>query len=187
MGNVLGDVFYPDNPKRRSKVIQLTQQIADYMKQNFRATNNLTNFLKESNVEGAANFNPIAVDENQTLQYNSRVLQNRIIEVQKIIEKIDKTLADQLDPALYRNLQNVDLSFQDRLQDAKKATTIVTGVILAATTIAVCAAIASGGLLAPVVAVLGIVYLHDFFSSLWRFKHETTILHVALYTNILRA
>ena len=157
MGNVLGDLFYPDNPKRRSKVIQLTQQIADYMKQNFRATNHLTNFLKENNVEGAANFNPIAVDENQTLKYNSLILQNRIKDVQKIIEKIDKTLAGQLDPALYRNLQNVDTSFQDRIETAKKATIIVTGVVLTAATIAVCVAIASGGVLAPVVGVLGIL------------------------------
>ena len=156
MGNVLGDLFYPDNPKRRTTVIRLTQQIADFMKQNFRATNNLTNFLKENNVEGADNFDPIAVDEDQTLKHNSLILQNRIKDVQKIIEKIDKTLADQLDPALYRNLQNVDLSFMDRIETAKKATTIVTGVVITAVTIAVCVAIASGGILAPVVAVLGI-------------------------------
>ena len=86
MGNVLGDLFYPDNPKRRAKVLQLTQRIADYMKQNFRATNHLTKFLQANNVEEVRDLKPISVDMNQTLKYNSKRLQDRIILIQSVIE-----------------------------------------------------------------------------------------------------
>ena len=153
MGQVFADLFYPDNPKRRAKVVQLTQNMYDYMQANFRATNRLTDFLNE-NIDGTS-FNHIAVDENKSLKDNSNLLIGRIEAAQEIIEKVDKEIAAKLDPALYRKLTNVDLSFQDRMETAQKATHIVTGVVITVTAIAVCVAIASGGILAPVVAVLG--------------------------------
>jgi uncharacterized membrane protein YdfJ with MMPL/SSD domain len=153
MGQVFADLFYPDNPKRRAKVIQLTQSMYDYMQANFRATNRLTDFLNE-NVDGTS-FDHIAVDEDKSLKDNSNLLIGRIEAAQDIIEKIDKELAAKLDPTLYRNLTNVDLSFQDRMETAQKATHVVTGVVITVAAIAVCVAIASGGILAPVVAVLG--------------------------------
>ena len=153
MGQVFSDLFYPDNPKRRAKVVRLTQNMYDYMQSNFRATNKLTDFLNE-NIDGT-NFSHIAVDENKSLKDNSNLLIGRIEAAQAIIEKIDKELAEKLDPGLYRNLKNVDLSFQDRMETAQKATHVVTGVVITVAAIAVCVAIASGGILAPVVAVLG--------------------------------
>lgn len=155
MGNAVGDLLYPGNPKRRRQVLGLVQQIADYMKRYFRVTNKLTDFLKESNVEGAANLDPIFVDENETLAHNSKILQNRILMVAKIIEVIDKKLAEKLDPALYKKLKDADVSFQERLEVAKKAKTIVTGVIPAAATTVVCEAIASLQFLVPVADFLG--------------------------------
>ena len=153
MGQVFADLFYPDNPKRRTKVVQLTQSLYDHMHSNFRATNNLTDFLNE-NVQGTS-FNHISVDENKSLKDNSNLLIDRIEAAQAIIKKIDEELAAKLDPDLYRQLTNVDLSFQDRMETAQKATHVVTGVIITVAAIAVCVAIASGGILAPVVAVLG--------------------------------
>lgn len=153
MGQVFADLFYPDNPKRRARVVQLTQNMYDYMQSNFRATNRLTDFLNE-NVEGTS-FNHITVDENKSLKDNSNLIIGRIEAAQAIIEKIDKELAAKLDPGLYRKLTNVDLSFQDRMETAQKATHVVTGVVITVAAIAVCVAIASGGFLAPVVAVLG--------------------------------
>lgn len=155
MGNAVGDLLYPGNPKRRRQVLGLVQQIADYMKRYFRVTNKLTDFLKESNVEGAANLDPIFVDENETLAHNSKILQNRILMVAKIIEVIDKKLAEKLDPASYKKLKDADVSFQERLEIAKKAKTIVTGVIPAAATTVVCEAIASLQFLVPVADFLG--------------------------------
>ena len=153
MGNAVGDLFYPDNPKRRRQVLGLVQQIADYMKRYFRVTNNLTNFLKENNVEGAANLDPIFVDENETLGHSSKILQNRILTVQKIIEVVDKKLADGLDPALYGKLKDADVSFQERLEIAKKVKTIGTG-----TAMVICVAVANLGFLVPVAEFLGILF-----------------------------
>ena len=153
MGNAVGDLFYPDNPKRRRQVLGLVQQIADYMKRYFRVTNNLTNFLKENNVEGAANLDPIFVDENETLGHSSKILQNRILTVQKIIEVVDKKLADGLDPALYGKLKDADVSFQERLEIAKKVKTIGTG-----TAMVICVAVANLGFLVPVSEFLGILF-----------------------------
>lgn len=155
MGNSIGDLFYPDNPKRRRRVIQLSQKLYDYMIANFRATNRLTEYLNK-HVHGA-NFNPIHINEEETLQFNCNVLKKRIAEVQAIVEKIDKLLADELDPALYRQLTDVDLSFEERVQTANNALHIVTGVIVTAAAVAVCVAIASGGILVPVVAAIGAV------------------------------
>lgn len=155
MGVNWGDLFYPGNPERRRRVVQLSQKLYDYMKANFRATNALSQFLNAHTDE--AQFSPISVDECQTVKYNSDVLCERIREIQRIVEKIDKTLAEKLDPKLYRELTNVNLSFEDRIQKASNVLHIVAGVVSTAAAIAVCVAIASGGILAPVVAVLGVV------------------------------
>ena len=155
MGNELGDLFYPDNPTRRRRVIQLSQKLYDYIKANFRATNRLTEFLNK-HVRGA-NFNPINVNEEETVRFNCDVLTQRIVEVQAFIEKVDKLLADKLDPALYRQLSDVDLSFEKRVQTANNALYIVTGLVVTAASVAVCVAIASGGILVPVVAAIGAV------------------------------
>ena len=77
MGNLFGDLFYPGNPERRRRVIQLSQKLCDYMNANFRATNSLTEYLNK-NVHGA-NFSPISVNEQETLKFNADVLLQRII------------------------------------------------------------------------------------------------------------
>lgn len=155
MGNALGDLFYPGNPERRRRVIQLTQKLYDYLTANFRATNRLTEYLNEHVYD--ANFNPISINEEETLQFNCNVLKQRITEVQAIVKRIDKLLADKLDPALYQRLTNIDLSFEERIQTANNALHIVTGVVVTAAAVAVCVAIASGGILVPVVAAIGAV------------------------------
>lgn len=155
MGNTLGDLFYPDNPKRRAKVVQLTQTLYDYMKANFRASNHLSDFLNKNCTN--CNFEHISVNEDHTVKQNCDVLETRIKQMQAIIEKVDKLLAEKLDPDLYRKLTNVDISFEERVQTAKNVMHVVTGVVIAAAAIAVIAAIASGGVLAPVIAVIGLV------------------------------
>ena len=155
MGASLGDLFYPGNPERRRKVIQLSQKLYDYIKANFRATNVLSKFLNDHVVK--AHFEPIDVDENQTIKFNSDVLCQRIKEIQNIIGKIDRKLAEELDPKLYRKLTDVDVSFEDRVQTASNVLHVVAGIVATAAAVAVCVTIASGGILAPVVAVLGVV------------------------------
>ena len=50
-----------------------------------------------------AHFQPISVDDNQTMNYNSDVLCQQIKE-QEIVGKINKKLSEDLDPKLYTNV-----------------------------------------------------------------------------------
>ena len=154
MGIAWGDMFYPGNPERRRRVIQLTQQLYDHLDENFRATNVLSEFLNENITE--ANFTPVHVDEDQTLKHNCEVLERRVKDIQSILEKIDRMLAERLDTDLYRKLQDPDLSFQDKVETAKKATFIVGAVVATAVAIAVIVAVVSGGFLGLFVAVIGV-------------------------------
>ena len=147
-------MFYPENPERRRRVIQLTQQLYDHLDENFRATNVLSEFLNENITE--ANFTPIHVDEDQSLKHNSEVLERRIKDIQSILEKIDRMLAEKLDTDLYKKLQDPDLSFQDKVETAKEATFIVGAVVATAVAIAVVVAIVSAGFLGLFVAVIGL-------------------------------
>lgn len=155
MGVSWGDLFYPGNPERRRRVVKLSQKLYDYMKANFRATNALSEFLNTHTHE--AHFSPISVDEDETIKFNSDLLCERIKEIQRIVEKVDKTLAEKLDPKAYKELTDVNLSFENRVQMASNVLHVVAGIVTTAAAIAVCVAIASGGILAPVVAVLGVV------------------------------
>ena len=155
MGASLSDLFYPGNPERRREVVKLSQKLYDAMKANFRATNRLADYLNEHLTE--ASFTSISVDEKKTIKENSEILQTRIRQIQAIVEKIDKMLAAKLDPALYRQLSDKNLTFDDRVETASKVLHVVAGVVATAAAIAVIVAIASGGFLAPVVAVLGLI------------------------------
>lgn len=155
MGGSLSDIFYPGNPARRRKVVQESQRLYDYMKANFRATNALSDFLN-SHVN-KAHFDNIYVNENQTIKENCNVLINRIDEIQAIIKKVDEKIKEKLDPTLYRKLTDRNVSFKNRAQIAENVLHVVAGVVATAAAIAVCVAIASGGILAPVVAVIGVV------------------------------
>ena len=42
------DVFYPDNPKRRDKVVALYERIIGCMRDNFFATNRMVSYLQEN-------------------------------------------------------------------------------------------------------------------------------------------
>ncbi len=156
MGASLGDLFYPDNPERRRKVVALTQKLYDYMKANFRATNALSDFLN-SDVTIHTGFKHIDVLEDQTLKDNCDILLERIHAIQAIVEKVDEKIKEQLDPELYRKLKDMNISFKNRTQIAENVLHAVAGIAATAAAIAVCVAIASGGILAPVVAVIGVV------------------------------
>ena len=83
-----------------------------------------------------AHFQPISMDDNQTMKYNSDVLCQRIKE-QEIVGKIDKKLSEDLDPKLCRQLTNVDLPYEDRVQAASNALHIA-GTVSTATAVAMC-------------------------------------------------
>lgn len=153
MGASLGDLFYPGNPARRRKVVALTQKLYDSMKSTFRATNSLCDFLN-SHVKGS-NFDHIAVDDHKTVKDNCHILLERIRQVQAVVGRIDEKIKEKLDPELYEKLQDKDISFNNRAQIAENVLHVVAGVVATAAAVAVCAAIASGGILVPVVAAIG--------------------------------
>ena len=154
MGVRWSDVFYPDNPERRRKVIQLSQQLYDSMSANFRATNRFMDFLNRHVKK--CKLTHIKVDEEMTLEQNSKILIAAIEKIQAIVERVDRHLKEKLDPGIYRKLRNIDLSFRDRISTAENSMHVVATVAATAAAIAVCVAIASFGVLAPVVAVIGI-------------------------------
>lgn len=155
MGAALGDLFYPGNPARRLKVVAMTQKLYDYMKSTFRATNSLCDFLN-SHLKGS-NFYHIEVDDHKTVRDNCHVLLERIHQVQAVVGRIDEKIKEQLDPELYEKLQDEDISLNNRAQIAENVLHVVAGVVGTALAVAVCVAIASGGILAPLVAAIGVV------------------------------
>ncbi|XP_073717387.1 single-pass membrane and coiled-coil domain-containing protein 3-like isoform X2 [Misgurnus anguillicaudatus] len=105
------DIFYPENPKMRETLIRKSQEIVELMKNNFRATNQLIDVLKE---HLGLRFNPITLNESATVKANCDVLIQRIREIQTRLEKIDKELVEKLEPDLYEKLKTRDLSIPER-------------------------------------------------------------------------
>nr|XP_055073888.1 single-pass membrane and coiled-coil domain-containing protein 3-like [Misgurnus anguillicaudatus] len=105
------DIFYPENPKMRETLIRKSQEIVELMKNNFRATNQLIDVLKE---HLGLRFNPITLNERATVKANCDVLIQRIREIQTRLENIDKELMEKLEPDLYEKLKTRDLSIPER-------------------------------------------------------------------------
>nr|XP_055074675.1 single-pass membrane and coiled-coil domain-containing protein 3-like [Misgurnus anguillicaudatus] len=104
------DFFYPENPKIRETLIRKTQEIAELMKNNFRATNQLIDVLQK---HLGLRFNKISLNERATVKANCDVLIQRIREIQDQLEKIDKELMEKLEPDLCEKLKKKDLSIPE--------------------------------------------------------------------------
>ena len=136
----LGDLFFAGNPGRRAQVTALSTKIKTYMEQNFDATNALIDLLNK-HATPSPNIGHISVYHSKTIKSNAQVLINNI---QACVEYYDKTLADSLEPALYRKLHDPNLSFQDVIANAKHAVSITIGVISTFASIAIIVAIKNG-------------------------------------------
>ena len=132
MGVAWGDVFYPDNPKRRDEVVRLTTHVYLLMERNFEELNRLIDYLnKYLNV--SPRIQRVFLDKEGTFKDNSDRFVGRVTEVQRTVADIDKELAERIEPNLYREIKFPDTTFEKRLEKAKKATTIgftVAGVAL---------------------------------------------------------
>lgn len=104
------DLFYPANPERREKLFRKSQEIQELMKNNFRATNQLTEVM---NKYLGLSFSPIALNEKTTVKENCDVIIQRIHEIQAEVEKIDEKLKEKLEPTLYEKLKNMSLSIPE--------------------------------------------------------------------------
>lgn len=128
------DILYPGNPKRRAEVVAKLQQLEDQMKENFRASNKLANYLNKNFSE--ANIDIIQYDAALTLKQNGDNLVAQVRKIQAIVENIKKKLKEKLEPDLYKKLFDVDTSFEDRIKIGQDFSHIFAG-ILGATTMGI--------------------------------------------------
>ncbi len=119
------DIFYPGNPKKRVEVIADVQRMYVLMDQNFLATDALITFLN-ANVKPSPNIAGIQVDKNATFGVNAQNLINKMNEVQTQVDKIDKSLSKELDPAIYKEITNSNTNFKQKLDFLKS---LKTGII----------------------------------------------------------
>uniref|UniRef100_A0A673JFC3 Single-pass membrane protein with coiled-coil domains 3 n=1 Tax=Sinocyclocheilus rhinocerous TaxID=307959 RepID=A0A673JFC3_9TELE len=101
------DLFYPGNPQRRERLIRKSQELRELMKNNFRATNQLIEALKEH--LGLR----VILNEKDTVKENCDVIIERIREIQAEVKKIDQQMKAKLEPTLYEKLKNMSLSVPD--------------------------------------------------------------------------
>ncbi len=102
----LCDLLYPGNPERREKVIRKSQELIDLMKNNFEATNSLTEIV---NKHLHSSFSPITLDEKATIKQNCDVMIERVNQIQAKVEEVDEELKKMLDPILYEKLKHASL------------------------------------------------------------------------------
>ncbi|XP_057202375.1 single-pass membrane and coiled-coil domain-containing protein 3-like [Triplophysa rosa] len=103
----MSDIFFPGNPERREKVIRKSQELLELMQDNFDATNELIDILSK---HLQLSFRKISLKKSATIKVNCDVLIERIHEIQAAVEKINKKLKEELEPALYEELRNMNLS-----------------------------------------------------------------------------
>ncbi|KAI2647687.1 Single-pass membrane and coiled-coil domain-containing protein 3 [Labeo rohita] len=101
------DLFCPDNSERRESLIRKNQELHVLMRNNFRATNQLIDVLKE---HLGLSFSKITLNEKATVKENCDKIIARIREIQAEVEKINQQLKQKLEPTLYEKLKNKSLS-----------------------------------------------------------------------------
>ena len=150
------DIFYPDNPKRRDQVVEYFTKFNVLMEFNFDATNTLVDLLNK-NVTPSPELQHIALDKNASIGDNAQTMINRMDEIQKVVDKIDSKLADELEPTLYKELNSPDTSFKEKFAIAKKSITSVLSIGASVAGIAMVAAIKAGYFLRGMVSAMGVI------------------------------
>ena len=84
------------------------------MEFNFDATNNLIDLLNK-HVMSTAPLQHVHVHHNASVEKNADMLISRMDDIQDVIDNIDKKLAEELDPDLYKELNDPNLSFKQRI------------------------------------------------------------------------
>ena len=149
------DIFYPGNPARRERVAKLSQEIIDYMKDNFNATNELITLInKEFNNTG---LTKIKVDDQKTVKENCDVLIKAIEKIQEFTNKVSKRMSEVLEPSAYRDLVSVDTSFKDKIAIAKKVFTVMIGIASSVAGVVLVSLISQGTIFTAVVTKIGLI------------------------------
>jgi len=150
------DIFYPGNPGKRDEVVRLSSKLRTLMEFNFETTNKLIKMLNE-NCHPSPPLTKVKIDYTATIKANSEKLIAKMAEVQGVAENIDKKLASELDPEIYKKLKLPDTSFKERIALAKKVALTGLGIPGTAANVAMVTAINSGAILSGIVDAIGVV------------------------------
>ena len=101
------DLFYPGNPGRCDEVVRLSQNVYVLMRENFRATNDLTDVLNDHVSD--ARFSKITLQPEISIKGNCDIIINRMLEIQDLLDNKDRKLAESLEPDLYRKWTDPDI------------------------------------------------------------------------------
>uniref|UniRef100_A0A671LX50 Single-pass membrane protein with coiled-coil domains 3 n=1 Tax=Sinocyclocheilus anshuiensis TaxID=1608454 RepID=A0A671LX50_9TELE len=147
------DLFYPGNPQRRERLIRKSQELRELMKNNFRATNQLIEALKE---HLGLSFRRVVLNEKDTVKENCDVIIERIREIQAEVKKIDQQMKAKLEPTLYEKLKNMSLSVPD-YQLFSGVVSAVCGITALASIVLVAWLITNGYILTNITLTFGLI------------------------------
>ncbi|XP_016339969.1 single-pass membrane and coiled-coil domain-containing protein 3-like [Sinocyclocheilus anshuiensis] len=114
----LSDLFLRGNPEKREKIIRRSQELIDLMKDNFEATNSLTEIV---NKHLHSSFSPITLNEKATVKENCDVMIERVNQILANVEEVDEKMKKKLGPTLYEKLQHMSLKDFNKIPAVDKA------------------------------------------------------------------
>ena len=85
------DVFYPDNPKRRDKVVTLYERIIGCMRDNFFATNRMVSYLQQNYTANSGigriihSIPELKIKEGQTIKENCDFFLREVSKLQQAV------------------------------------------------------------------------------------------------------
>lgn len=125
------DLFFSDNPGRREKCIRLSQEIYDAMKNNFVATNDLIEIMR--NKIGVSCVT-LTFDDRKTIKDNANALISKVHEIQRCLDdKLDE-YKRRIEPHIYMKLLNENIELTEKLkyikQGAKGLELVLTPIVI---------------------------------------------------------
>lgn len=118
------DFLYPQNPRRRQEVNRLHQQLLDCLSDSFQVTNKLTGVL---NTHLGCRLAFIEMKSDGTIKENCDIIIKAMTKIQKELQKIDEALKDQLEPTLYRKLQDIKERETEKIAIVQKVISVILG------------------------------------------------------------
>ncbi|KAK1162740.1 hypothetical protein AOXY_G17674 [Acipenser oxyrinchus oxyrinchus] len=147
------DIFYPDNPKRREKVLRLKAELQECMSNNFRATNLL---ITAMNKHLGCSFPQIQIINTGTINENCQILIESITKIQEKLAQIDQKLKEELEPEIYQKLHDANLP-SDVQKNLSKLIGPILGVMATVGSIVLITLIGKGIILTAMVTGIGAI------------------------------
>ncbi|XP_021044406.1 single-pass membrane and coiled-coil domain-containing protein 3-like [Mus pahari] len=118
------DFLYPQNPRRRQQVNHLHQQLLDHLADSFQVTNKLTGVL---NTHLGCRLAFIEMKSDGTIKENCDIIIQAMTKIQEELQKVDEALKDQLEPTLYRKLQDIKERETEKIAIVQKVISVILG------------------------------------------------------------